>query len=108
MTNQTIILSCALLAILVAYLPLGEAVTCAADPTDANCVDCTLTANANNADCLSTVADTTTVAATTTVSATTIVADSTTVADTTTVASSTDATTRRENVLNVFRLKFKP
>ncbi|EDW03005.1 GH11005 [Drosophila grimshawi] len=52
MRTQTVILSFALLALLVAYLPSGEAVTCADDPTDVDCVDCTLAANVDDPECV--------------------------------------------------------
>ncbi|KAM8715316.1 hypothetical protein ACLKA7_002381 [Drosophila subpalustris] len=59
MRSNIILLSCALLALLIANLPMGEAVSCNLDPDNADCTDCNLAANAGNVDCM--VWDTTTV-----------------------------------------------
>ncbi|KAL7739941.1 hypothetical protein ACLKA6_013129 [Drosophila palustris] len=52
MKSMSVFLSCALLAILIAQLPTGDAVTCAVEPDNEDCVDCTDPINAEDAECL--------------------------------------------------------
>ncbi|XP_030240105.1 uncharacterized protein LOC115562539 [Drosophila navojoa] len=53
MISNAIIISCAVLAIIfVAYLPLGDAVTCTVEPDNVDCVDCLDPINIENAECI--------------------------------------------------------
>ncbi|EDW63506.1 uncharacterized protein [Drosophila virilis] len=52
MSSSLIILGCAFLAILMAHLPVGEAVTCAEEPNNIDCVDCTAEINIDDAECI--------------------------------------------------------
>ncbi|KAH8262949.1 hypothetical protein KR044_002545 [Drosophila immigrans] len=52
MQSKTILLCCTLLAILIVHLPCGGAVTCAVDPDNEDCVDCTDPLNAEDAECI--------------------------------------------------------
>ncbi|EDW03006.1 GH10732 [Drosophila grimshawi] len=52
MRAHSIILSCAFLAIVIVNLPTGAAVTCAEEPEDPDCVDCTDELNADDPECL--------------------------------------------------------
>ncbi|KAH8377350.1 hypothetical protein KR093_004988 [Drosophila rubida] len=51
MQSKTILLSCALLAMLIAQLPGGQTVTCEVDPEDKNCIDCDDPKNDNHPEC---------------------------------------------------------
>ncbi|KAH8340601.1 spore coat protein SP96 [Drosophila kikkawai] len=79
----------------------SDAVTCTADASVANCIDCTDSANTSNAECVAeaeAAATTTTVAPTTTVAAT----EATTTATATTVASTaTGGNRKRVRVTNM-------
>ncbi|KRG03099.1 uncharacterized protein LOC26528035 [Drosophila mojavensis] len=53
MVSNSIIISCAVLAIIfVAYLPLGDAVTCTVEPDNVDCVDCLEPINIDNSECI--------------------------------------------------------
>lgn len=89
MRKSLLIVGSLLVTIFLAQLPVGLAVSCADDPTDTACIDCTYTANAAEADCTTTTAapEVTTAAAEVTTAAS---ADGET---TTAAASATDTTT---------------
>ncbi|XP_052855194.1 protein new-glue 2 isoform X1 [Drosophila gunungcola] len=67
----------------------SEAVTCTADPTDANCIDCST--NTTNAECETT---------------TTTVAPTTTVAETTTVTTTTVSSSRKRKIVRLSNMRY--
>ncbi|EDX04457.1 GD22304 [Drosophila simulans] len=108
MRKSLLIVGSLLVTIFLAHLPVGLAVSCADDPTDTACVDCTDAANAAEADCVTTTAAP---------EATTAAAEATTAASadgetTTAAASGTDTTTAssggKKRVKRTFKRKNIP
>ncbi|XP_016024406.2 uncharacterized protein LOC27206511 [Drosophila simulans] len=107
MRKSLLIVGSLLVTIFLAHLPVGLAVSCADDPTDTACVDCTDAANAAEADCVTTTAAP---------EATTAAAEATTAASadgetTTAAASGTDTTTAssggKKRVKRTFKRKVR-
>uniref|UniRef100_A0A6P4EQX9 Uncharacterized protein LOC108044528 n=1 Tax=Drosophila rhopaloa TaxID=1041015 RepID=A0A6P4EQX9_DRORH len=99
MSKSILIVGTLLVTIFIGHLPVGQAVTCADDPDDAACIDCTAEANVDNAECTTTTVapEVTTAAAEVTTAA--AAADSAT--DSTTASST--STTKKMMVIRKFK-----